>query len=393
MKVFYFFRILLNLLVLIIDLIKVAFLLLNKRKYKVFIQLEGGFGHNISEPHYLNITEKKKWILILALEKKFHNHKIKEIFHPKIISINKSSIFWSKQKQIEKLYIFVLKKILSIDVFPVKNYIMSKKYEYKINNYHECLESREFKEFYNHRNHNLYKNYIDKIPTNNIFDKLKYSKGIVNFQLRNKVEKTKTQDKNSQFRNSEGIDYYRHSIEAIIENDWTVAFGGEEFEVPKWFKNFDDKLIYRSKTNMNRYDYGFLVGLKTDIYVGPLSGAVMFNLLNPKKKQLLINCIPFGFGLINSVISYPIINFKDKNDFKKVFEYNIVDNLNFNQNRSVRKLSSEELRDIVLDFLKNTNRDYGFSHKDLNINNGIMEDTNFRVSEKWLDMVNYKNLK
>ena len=77
---------------------------------------------------------------------------------------------------------------------------MSKKYEIKENNYHKCLESREFREFYNNRDHNLYKNYIDEIPSNKIFDNLKYSKGIINFQFRVKAKKTNTPDKFSQFR-------------------------------------------------------------------------------------------------------------------------------------------------------------------------------------------------
>ena len=109
----------------------------------------------------------------------------------------------------------------------------------------------------------------------------------------------------------------------------------------------------------------------------------------------MINCIPFGFGLINSVSAYPIISFDDKNDFKKVFERNIVDRFNFNfyEDRLVRKLNSNEVRDIVLDFLNNINRNYGLSHKDLDIKNGIIEDTDFKVSEKWLDLINYKYLK
>lgn len=395
MKVFYFFRILFNLFVLIIDLIKVTVLLLNKKKYKVFIQLEGGFGHTVSEPHYLNITEKKKWILILALEKKFHNHKVKDIFYPNIILINKTSIYWAKQKQIENVFIFIIKKIHSINILPIWSYIMSKKYETKKNNYHKCLESREFREFYKFRNHNLYQNYIDTVESKKIFKNLKYSKGIINFQFRAKGKKTGTFDKYSQFRDSEDINYYKPSIEALIANGWAIIFGGEEFEIPNWFNKIEDKLIYRSKLNLDRYDYGMLAGLKTDIYIGPSSGGGLFNLINSKKKQLFLNCLPFGFGYIGSVMSYPIMSFKNKNDFKKVFEKNIVDRSSFNfyEDRLVRKLNSNEVKDIILDFLNNINRNYGLSHKDLDIKNGIMEDTNFKVSEKWLDLINYKYLK
>ena len=71
MKIYFYIRILINIFVLIIDLINVLIRLFKKKNHKVFIQLEGGFGHNISEPHYLNITEKGDWLLILALEKNF----------------------------------------------------------------------------------------------------------------------------------------------------------------------------------------------------------------------------------------------------------------------------------------------------------------------------------
>ena len=394
MKLYYYIRIFLNILVLSFDLIKVITKLFNKKDHKIFIQMEGGFGHNITEPHYLKITEKKKWVLILALEKKFHNHKVKEIFYPNIISVNKTSLYWSKQKQIENLYIFIIKKILSINILPVWNYIMSQNYEKKNNNYHKCLESREFKEFYNNRNHNLYDSYINKISSKNILGNLENSKGLINFQFRAKGKKTKTPDKFSQFRDAENIDYYKASIEAIIENGWTIVFGGEEFDIPKWFSNIEDKIIYRSKTNIDRYNYGLIAGLKTDIYIGPPSGGAMFNLINSNKKTLLINCLPFGFGYIKTVVSYPIINLRNKNEFKKIFTDYVYNRYDFDlyNELSIRKQSSEEMRDIILDYIKNIDRDYGYSNKFFGIKNGIFEDTDFKVSEKWLEIINYDKL-
>ena len=36
-------------------------------------------------------------------------------------------------------------------------------------------------------------------------------------------------------------------------------------------------------------------------------------------KSLLFNCLPFGFGHVNSVISYPVMNFKSLQEFNDLF--------------------------------------------------------------------------
>ena len=394
-KFFYLFRILWNIFYLALDISKLAILLFKKRKYKIFLQTEGGFGHTISEPHYLNITEKENWLLIIAFDKKFHNKLIKNIFKKKIIFIKKTSIFWKHKSKIEKLIISIFRILYSIKIRQVQLYIMNKDYQIKSNDYHKCFESREFLEFYKKKNHSLYKDFLDNNNYKKILSKFKNCNGFVNFQIRSKAQITKTNDHFSKFRDSENIDFYKPAIEAIINDGWIIIFGGEEFEIPNWLYNHDNRIIFKKKTKLDKDTYGIFAGIFSDIYIGPPSGGAMFNLINPKKKQLLLNCIPFGFGLINSVSAYPIISFKDKNDFKNLFERNISDrfNLNFYKDRSVRKLNSEEIKDIVLDFLKNINRNYGLSYKDLEIDNGIMEDTDFKVSEKWLDLIDYKKLK
>ena len=394
-KIFYLFRILWNIFYLFLDILKLTIILFKKKKYKVFLQTEGGFGHTISEPHYLNITEKENWLLIIAFDKNFHNKLVKNIFNKKIIFINKTSIFWRYKNEIEKLIVSIFRILYSIEIRLVQSYIMEKNYTIKSNNYHTCFESREFLEFYKNKNHSLYKNFLDNNDYSKILSKFKNFKGLVNFQIRLKAKLTGTSDNFSRFRDSEDIDFYKPVVDAIIDKGWVIVFGGDEFDIPDWLYNHDERIIFKKKTKLSKDSYGFFAGIVSDIYIGPPSGGAMFNLINPKKKQLLINCIPFGFGLINSVSAYPIVSFDDKNDFKKVFERNVVDRFNFNfyEDRLVRKLNSNEVKDIVLDFLNNINRNYGLSHKDLDIKNGIMEDTNFKVSEKWLDLINYKYLK
>ena len=77
-------------------------------------------------------------------------------------------------------------------------------------------------------------------------------------------------------------------------------------------------------------------------------------------------------------------------------EYSLIiyDRYNFELYNSlaIRKQTSEEMKDIVLDYVNNIDRDYGYSNKFFGIKNGIFEDTDFKVSEKWLEIINYDKL-
>ena len=89
------------------------------------------------------------------------------------------------------------------------------------------------------------------------------------------------------------------------------------------------------------------VGLKSNIYIGPLSGASLFNMINPKIKSLLFNCLPFGFGHVNSVISYPVMNFKSLQEFNDLF-VNDLYRKNFDSYKiRIRKLTSSENKEII----------------------------------------------
>jgi hypothetical protein len=56
-------------------------------------------------------------------------------------------------------------------------------------------------------------------------------------------------------------------------------------------------------------------------------------------------------------------------------------------------LNEIEIKNIISDYLNNFDNDYGLTFKDLNICNGIMNDSNFKISEKWIELVNFRNLK
>jgi len=115
-------------------------------------------------------------------------------------------------------------------------------------------------------------------------------------------------------------------------------------------------------------------------------------LINPKIKSLILNCLPFGFGHVNTVMSYPVVEFSSLNEFNEIFKNDIINkNLNFYKNR-VRKQTSQEMKIIVADFLSNINDNNYHYNENLNIKNGLFEDAEFRISKKWLEIIKYNSL-
>ena len=93
---------------------------------------------------------------------------------------------------------------------------------------------------------------------------------------------------------------------------------------------------------------------------------------------------------------HPIFDFKSLNEFKNSFMYDLYyyinksyENLN---KKNMRKLNKKETEEIIFDFLKNIDSKYGKSHEDIKINNGLIESCNFKISDKWLELIKYQNL-
>ena len=276
-----YLKIIYSLFLFILDLIRLFFILLKRKDQKIFLMLEGGFGHTIVDPHFINLIEKSNWTLILAYDKKFHNKEIQYVFDKRIILISKTRIFGILEVY-TKFSLKIFKAIYSIDIIPIKHYIMSQSCLIFKNNYHKTQESRTFKVFRKFKDHNLYRNYIKKYDDINLTSKFPKNKGIINFQFRAKAKETSTDDWFSHFRDSENIDYYKETIEYIFDNGWVILFGGENFDIPNWLKNYSNKFITRRDTNFDKDKYGMFVGLKSNIYIGPLSGASLFSMIDPK---------------------------------------------------------------------------------------------------------------
>lgn len=391
-KTIIFLKIIYSLFLFLLDIIRLFCLLLKRKNQKIFLMLEGGFGHTIVNPHFINLTEKTNWTLILAYDKKFHNKEIQQVFNKKIILISKTRIFWKFNKRIENFMIIFFQSIFSLKIIPIKKYIMDTHCSVFKNDYHKMLESRTFKVFKNFQNHKLYNSYIKKYDDIKLLSKFSKNKGIINFHFRTKAKETSTDDWFSHFRDSENIDYYRESIEYIFNEGWVIFFGGEDFHIPNWLKNYSNKFITRKDTNLNNDKYGMFVGLKSNIYIGLLSGGSLFNMINPKIKSLLFNCLPFGFGHMNSVVSYPMIKFKSLQEFNDLFINDLYKKKFDSYKVRIRKLTSSETKEIIADFLKNINDKTYYQNQNMKINNGLLQDTKFKISKKWLEIINYDRL-
>ena len=120
-----FLRVLHNFFTLFNDLLK-SLIFFRKIDKKIFIQLEGGFGHTLSEPHYLNLTEKDNWVLIFAYNEKFHSKEINKIFNKNIFFINKTPLLYAKKNIVEKIFIFTFKNFIKKKLINLNEFILAK---------------------------------------------------------------------------------------------------------------------------------------------------------------------------------------------------------------------------------------------------------------------------
>lgn len=410
-KIYYYFLAILDILYFFFELILIVFNLKDKeRESKIFFLFEGGFGHTISEPHYLNLTEKKKWLIIIPYEAQSHNKKIFEAFKDHVLLLRKSNIFWKYGLILKKITLNFVKFFYGNKfkyVEDINKYILKKNIKTYKNNYHTLIESITFKEFNKNIHHNLYRDFINENRFQNLLSNFRDYNGLVNFHYRNKGNITKTNDLYSIARDSGNIDLYKKTILNLIEKNWIICFGGDEFKLPHWLNPYKDRITSKESSKLDKNDYGVFCGLTTEVFIGNASGGVMYNLINSKKKSLIINCLPLGYGYINSIASYPLIKFDDKKQFYHLMK-NFVSNdfkissnqLNF-QNIVYEKMKvidedvfSDGTNLIVNEFFENlSNKEYGISAEELAIDNGILNDTNCKISNKWLELINFKDLK
>ena len=391
-----FLRILLNFFTLFNDLLKslIFFIKIDK---KIFIQLEGGFGHTLSEPHYLNLTEKDNWVLIFAYSEKFHSKEINKIFNKNIFFINKTSLFYTKKNIVEKIFIFTFKNFIKKKLINLNEFILAKQNKVYKNNYHKTLESVTFKKFRESASHDIYTDIIKNLDYSNILKNFEGDfKGRIYFNYRKKAKHTDSSDLESKFRDSNDIYFYKPLFDFLIDNNWQIFCGINFQNIPDWVNDYDNSFIHPLKAKFTVDEFQFFAGVITDLYIGGTSGGAMYNLINSKKKSLILNALPFGYSYINCISSYPILHSKDLLEFKQLLECSFFNNDKYDENllKKIRPLNIQEQIQIVEEFINNYKReDYGISLNDLGIENQIMNDTNGKVSPKWLELIEYKKLK
>ena len=130
--------------------------------------------------------------------------------------------------------------------------------------------------------------------------------------------------------------------------------------------------------------------------IGPVSGALHYNLLT-RNPSLILECGVFGYGYPNSLISYKKIQVNSALDLKKIFLdffYNFSDPeyvRNFYKNNKTEELNEDELLLILKKFIEIIeNKKVSVKPKDLEINEGIMIDTDVNISSVWLDLINIR---
>ena len=78
----------LSLPVVFLGVLKILFLIFFNKNKLFFLQEEGGFGHTITSPVYLDSILKDKWILIFCYSSTRHNKAINHVFNNKIFFLN-----------------------------------------------------------------------------------------------------------------------------------------------------------------------------------------------------------------------------------------------------------------------------------------------------------------
>lgn len=365
------------------------------------LQSEGGFGHTISTPIILGVLLKNKWKLIFGYSNKRHNYLIASIFRDKFFFLRYNIMpgFYSKIQvwQFNIIYFF-FKKILKkktfyffdiIDKFPFQ-----KKNSIYLSRNPDITFIRKIKLIQilikNKHNYDLpddlslkYANILNNIRGDS-FDRrillILRRKGIL--------------DNTEISRDTPDIINFKKLIMELKKNNHQIFIGGDEFNYPDWLNNLAPSVITRKNTILGIDDYRLFVGMTSHGIIGPESGAILYGLLNKKRKVLLLENTIVGSAWPNTIVSYPKIYFKSIKEFKNLI-LNYPLNSTYSDNSFLNKsevrlsnLHANHIKDIGLDFVNNlNNNDYGIKPEKYGIHNGLLNLCKARFSPVWLKII------
>ena len=186
-------------------------------------------------------------------------------------------------------------------------------------------------------------------------------------------------------RDSSDLNRYKSIIEKVSRENFQVFVGGDfDFlNCPDWFKQ-NKNIIFKSK-NVNKDLYNLYLDTNCEIIIGPMSGAVNFNVFT-KKNQLIVDSYPIGFTWLNSTMSFRIVE-KGLNSIEA-----IISNSNWpiENDLMTRNLTSNELEKVIYDFVINFDKSkvYGIDPKEIGVNKSHFNFSNAKLSPIWIDIQN-----
>jgi hypothetical protein len=127
---------------------------------------------------------------------------------------------------------------------------------------------------------------------------------------------------------------------------------GDTFKNIDRFSNYKKEIFFSQNFSFSKNKYNLLAGLRSDCFIGPLSGGLNWNYIYPDKPVLILDAHPFGHSHYKAVMSYKILK-KNSTDIK-----NINDLLNakmyFHKRlKDVRDTNIKEKIKIINNFLNN----------------------------------------
>jgi hypothetical protein len=342
--------------------IKSFFFLIYKFNFKnkiVFLQPEGGFGHTILTPEVLNkLFRNNEWILVFGHDPRRHNYLVKDLY--------KNNFFWLDLTYSSDLIKGVFEPFKKFIFFLLSLYLKFKKIEYYYY-FDYLLKLKDYDHSkYNKEDSLLYERISYKIifKSQSLRNSNSIDKGFknLNFNIKKKkncglaYKQSTYRDINSINRSSDTLESYKESLFSMVDLGWDVyIYGDLPLALPNWFDDLKKNIFFsENKKNLNKFN--LYSGVNSECYIGPMSGALSWKYMFPKKPSLIIDAHPFGWSYFNSVISYRIISRLNKNHKnledtlikKKIYWYN-TDPYKY------RYTDQYEKKSIIINFLKNVN--------------------------------------
>jgi len=396
--ILHFFYLLNFLIVCLIEVPKCLFLIfLNKKKY-YFYQSEGGFGHLISTPMFLNSQFDSDWLLVFSYQKsRYHNKYIKKIFPKNLIFLNNgiltnflgiitSHYYCELTMSVIKFFCNIFFKINLKEYYDLLSKFKKKNYK-KETSYFKGYESKCWREIVDYSK--------DFDFSENIKEELKiffsrFKKGCVGnvlFPIRTKGSNKSQKDYSNKLRDSRDINDYKKILEDLVSRNYLIFLSGDKIVYPDWI-NSQNNIITFDKTNLDKNYFNLMAGIGSDIVIGGPSGATMFSMFG--KKNLFLESLDFGVGFNNTIISHPKIKDKDIKNIKELLTERFIENkIEFYSEQHIELLDKNELFEIYYEFIENiNNKNYGIDPNLLGINEGWLIDSRSKISNKWLDLNN-----